>query len=388
LFVEDSDEDAELVLRELRRGGFDVAFERVDTSEAMGAALAERPWDLVLCDYAMPRFSAPAALALMKAALVDLPFFIVSGTIGEEAAVEAMRNGVNDYITKGHLARLVPAVQRELAYRASIAQRAARLAALADLERQALELTRPRAPSNSEAALSALFDSALEHLWMAYQPIVRRRAQEVLGYEALVRAHEVFMSTPLELLNAGERLGRLFDLGRRVRSLVARDAPEAPKDALIFVNLHPADLNDAELVSPSSPLSAIASRVVLEVTERASLARVGDLAKSIAKLRQLGFRIAIDDLGAGYADLTSFAQLEPDFAKLDMALVRGVDKLVRKQSVVRSMLSLCENELNVAVVCEGVETPGEANALAHLGSDLMQGYLFAPAGPGFPSPDW
>jgi len=114
LIVEDSEDDALLLLRELRRGGYDPTSERVDTPEAMDAALDLQIWDIVLSDYAMPRFSMLAALTMIQEKELDLPFVIVSGAIGEEAAVEAMRAGANDYIMKGNLARLVPVIEREL----------------------------------------------------------------------------------------------------------------------------------------------------------------------------------------------------------------------------------------------------------------------------------
>jgi len=114
LIVEDSEDDTILVLRALRRGGYEPTFERVDTPEAMNAALEQQAWDIVLSDYAMPRFSMPAALAMVKEKGLDLPFIIVSGAIGEEAAVAAMRAGAHDYVMKGNLPRLVPAIEREL----------------------------------------------------------------------------------------------------------------------------------------------------------------------------------------------------------------------------------------------------------------------------------
>jgi signal transduction histidine kinase len=113
LLVEDSEDDATLLLRELARG-FDVTHLRVDTPEAMVAALESGPWDLVLSDFSMPRFSAPDALATLQRRGLDLPFIIVSGTVGEDTAVDAMRLGVHDYIVKGKLARLLPAIEREL----------------------------------------------------------------------------------------------------------------------------------------------------------------------------------------------------------------------------------------------------------------------------------
>ncbi len=114
LFVEDSQADALLLARALQRGGFDLISQRVDTPEAMRRALQEEAWDLILCDHSMPHFSAPEALELLKGHGLDVPFIIVSGYIEEETAVAAMKAGAHDYIMKDRLARLVPAVEREL----------------------------------------------------------------------------------------------------------------------------------------------------------------------------------------------------------------------------------------------------------------------------------
>src|SRR5688572_6079607 len=114
LLIEDSDDDAALVVRTLRRGGYDLTYVRVETAEAMRDALAHQVWDLVISDYSMPQFSGPAALQLLQAVGMDLPFIIVSGTIGEETAVTAMKAGAHDFLMKGNLTRLIPAVAREL----------------------------------------------------------------------------------------------------------------------------------------------------------------------------------------------------------------------------------------------------------------------------------
>jgi two-component system, cell cycle sensor histidine kinase and response regulator CckA len=114
LLVEDSPTDAKLVISELKRAGRDVDFERVETADAMRAALERGAWDIVISDWSMPRFSALAALAVLKQSNLDLPFIIVSGTIGEDTAVDAMRAGARDYVLKDKLARLTPAVEREV----------------------------------------------------------------------------------------------------------------------------------------------------------------------------------------------------------------------------------------------------------------------------------
>jgi diguanylate cyclase (GGDEF)-like protein len=114
LLIEDSPDDLALVVMELTRGGYDVDFDRVDTPDALVAALERQSWDIVVADYTMPGFTGTAALTLLRQHDADLPFIFVSGTIGEDAAVAAMRTGAHDYLMKGSLKRLIPAVEREL----------------------------------------------------------------------------------------------------------------------------------------------------------------------------------------------------------------------------------------------------------------------------------
>jgi signal transduction histidine kinase len=114
MLVEDSEDDTQAILRELRRGGYEVEHERVETRPAMQTALAQRAWDLILCDYTLPRFGASDALKTLRQSGLDLPFIIISGTIGEESAVEMLKAGAHDFIVKGRMARLLPAIEREL----------------------------------------------------------------------------------------------------------------------------------------------------------------------------------------------------------------------------------------------------------------------------------
>jgi DNA-binding NtrC family response regulator len=115
VLVEDSEDDARLILHELHRGGYKVTARRVDTPHALASVLADGEWDLVISDHNLPQFSAPAALRLVRERARDLPFIIVSGSMGEDLAVAAMKAGAADYLVKGQLIRLAPAVRRELA---------------------------------------------------------------------------------------------------------------------------------------------------------------------------------------------------------------------------------------------------------------------------------
>jgi signal transduction histidine kinase len=114
LIVEDNEHDAAILIRELKHSGYDLTHERVETEAAMASALAQKTWDLVLSDYALPQFGALAAVRLVEKAKLDLPFIVVSGSVGEEAAVEVMREGAHDFLFKGKFTRMVAVIEREL----------------------------------------------------------------------------------------------------------------------------------------------------------------------------------------------------------------------------------------------------------------------------------
>ncbi len=337
------------------------------------------PFDLIVSDISMPRLTGTAFLRAVRERDLDVPVVLMTGAPSLDTAVEAVEYGAFRYLTK----------PIDLDAFSQVVRKALHLRELARLKREALDLLGAEGRQlGDRASLDARFSNALDRLWMAYQPIVNWPGRTVFAYEALLRSDEPSLRAPADLLDAAERLGRVHDLGRRVRETVARSASKARADALLFVNLHSVDLDDSELLSPSSPLAEIATRVVLEITERASLEGVRDLGTKVGKLRQLGFRIAVDDLGAGYAGLSSFSQLDPEFVKLDMSLIRGVDVSTRKRSVVRAMAQLCRKELAIQVISEGVETAQERDVLAQEGCDLLQGYLFAKPDRGFPEPRW
>jgi len=139
LIVEDSEFDAQMIVSILRKGGYDVSFERVETAEALRKVLHERAWDMILADYNLPDFDAPGALKILQETGLDLPFIIVSGGIGEDIAVSAMKAGAHDYLMKGNLNRLVPAVERELREAANRASQREAKRALQDWQRSCEE---------------------------------------------------------------------------------------------------------------------------------------------------------------------------------------------------------------------------------------------------------
>lgn len=159
LVVEDNEDDAHLLLREIKKGGYEVEYARVETAATMRAALERQAWDLVICDFSLPHFSAPRALELLKESRFDIPFIIASGTIGEESAVNALKAGAHDFIIKGNYARLIPAIERELKEAEIRRERRERereleaIAAVSSILRKAKNLTE---------MLSRLLDQALQ----------------------------------------------------------------------------------------------------------------------------------------------------------------------------------------------------------------------------------
>ena len=114
LIIDDSEQDALLIIRDLEKDGYHPFYERVETDDAMKKALQEKQWDMILCDCNLQKFNAPSAIAVLKEANIDIPLIIISGSVGEDTAAEYMRIGAKDFITKGNLSRLCPAVNREL----------------------------------------------------------------------------------------------------------------------------------------------------------------------------------------------------------------------------------------------------------------------------------
>lgn len=349
-----------------------------DVTTAQNGAEAQRTFahghfDLVLTDISMPECDGLQLLQQVRNTDTDIPVVLITGEPSVGTAVKALECGAFHYLTK-------PVDPKTLD---EVVDKAVCLRRMTLMKRQAADLlSRHRAHADLQQ-LQLNFTRALDTLWMAFQPIVHAQSGLVFGYEALLRSAEPTLPHPGAVLDAAEQLNQLDRLGRAIRGSSARPMLDAPSDAALFVNLHTTDLLDPELVSKAAPLSSIAHRVVLEVTERSSIEKISDVRERVGELRRMGFRIAVDDLGAGYAGLTSFALLEPEIVKLDMSLVRDVHKSATRRKLIHSMSALC-HDMGMLVVGEGVETVEERDTLIDLGCDLLQGYLFAKPGKPFP----
>ena len=376
LLADDDQAVRELLARVLIGMGYEV--DSASDGQRALEFVRTNHYDVIVTDLMMPNLDGLALLRSVREYDLDVPVILLTGMPDFESAVRAVEYGAFRYLVKPvDVDVLVDAVRR-----------AVTVHRIARLRREAIEVVGlPKLQLGDRASLHARFNNALDKLFMVFQPIVNVQTRSVLAYEALVRSGEPALANPVGLLDAADRLGRAHELGRTIRARVRAAAEEAPPDVLLFVNLNAAELNDNELLSGSAPLAGIAERVVLEVTERSALDRVDGLMTRRKKLRDLGFRVAVDDLGAGYAGLSSFSQLDPEFVKLDRSLVQDVGDDPRRLKIVEGIATLCR-ELDMQVICEGVETTSERAAVGDAGVELMQGYLFARPDRGFPTPSW
>ena len=368
LLVDDDEVVQRAYARALGRAGYEVA--AAADSGSAERQIQEHAFDVIVSDIGLPGLDGLQLLRIIRQRDLDVPVLLMTGAPDLATAVAAVEFGALRYLVKP--------IEAEALHKA--VRYAARLHHIARLKRQALAWTAEAGAHGvgDRAALENGFHRALESLFMVYQPIVSWRSRCIYAYESLMRTRESCLPSPPAVIEAAQRLGRQFDLGRQIRNRVAADM--AGRTETVFVNLSAEDLLDEHLHSGGAPLSQQAARVVLEITERTALDDVAEAGTRIAHLRTLGYRVAIDDLGAGYAGLSSFAQLDPEVVKLDMSLIRGLHQSRSKMRLVRSLYEAF-GDLQILVVAEGVETPEERDALAALGADLMQGYLFARPGP-------
>jgi EAL domain-containing protein (putative c-di-GMP-specific phosphodiesterase class I) len=363
LVVDDDPALRKAVRRQLETEGWTVI--AVDSGDAAIEAMrgGREFFDCVVSDVNMPGVTGFDLIAAIRKHDDDVPVLLMTGDPSLDGAVRAINTGAVSYLAK-------PFDQETLG---SAVAAASRRHGVARMQRRAA-LMAQHVLEPEVTDLADRLSRALEQAWMAFQPIVDVTRKRVFAYEALVRTEEATMRRPDVLIAAAERLGRIHELGRTVRAAVAKRVAEVPPDVLVFVNVHGLELTDEDLYT-TSPLVAFAPRIVLEITERIGLDTVSGPERA-ASLRKLGFQIAVDDLGAGYAALGALASLEPEIVKLDMSLVRDLERHATKRRVVGAMATLVR-ELGGRVVAEGVETTAERDAVLECGVDLMQGWLFA-----------
>ena len=306
LIVEDSEDDTLLLVNKLRKEGFDLQFERVETAEEMKSALDARQWDIILSDYSLPRFSGTKALEVLKLSGLDLPFIIVSGTIGEEVAVGAMRAGANDYVLKGNLKRLIPAIKRELI---DAADRRTRREAEAEKARLEDEL---RASHKAEAELKALNEAKTMMLKEVHHRVKNNLMviQSLLAFQMRNIEDEKYRTSFMDAIDRvksmtliHERLQSSEDLrniaaGEYIRNLCNKLIRNYCTTGIVRLTY---DLDDSSIdVDTMIPLGPILNELVSNASKYAfTQEREGELAISLKKLGEREYELAVRDNGIG-----------------------------------------------------------------------------------------
>jgi EAL domain-containing protein (putative c-di-GMP-specific phosphodiesterase class I)/CheY-like chemotaxis protein len=372
LLVEDDEAVRRALGAVLRSRGLRV--HEAATAAAGLAAVAGEDVQLAVVDINLPDADGLEVLESIRKLDPLLPIVIMTGDASVANAQRAIRGRATAFLTKP----IVPSAFVEEVERAMTEGQLARLQ-----HKLFMSKAGSSAMLKDLAATEQSLKTSVSNLFAAYQPIVRAYDRSIFAYEALMRSRGPFVN-PGELLSAAEALGAIENIGRAVRQSIAQTLSDQPsRFEPIFVNLHPMELRADLLLRDDEPLLPFASRIVLEVTERAKLSSEKDLAETLRQLRAAGYRIALDDLGEGFAGLSWLVKLTPDIAKLDMSLVRNIEISRMKRDLVGSLVNVCRRSRTL-LVAEGVETEAEAEILRDMGCDLLQGYLFARPGPPFP----
>jgi EAL domain-containing protein (putative c-di-GMP-specific phosphodiesterase class I) len=347
--------------RALRKEPFRIVA-TTSVSQAM-AALDESDIDVVVADDAMPEMKGCDFLALARDRHPQTVRVMLTGHSDVSTAMAAVNEaGVFRFHTK-------PCDAQQLAQslHAAIAARSKAIG-------------RDASSAAHDASRAKEFVAELTRARVVFQPIVRAATRKVYAYEALIRPAQLSAMSAGVLIENAIVTGMTRELDRFVRTRVAESMEMVPDAAGVFVNVFPSSLTDPDMLSDGNPLAPFRERVVWEITEWAQARSMDGVEEALRYLRRTGYRIAIDDLGSGYSDLTSLASMAPDVTKIDMGLVRDIDTSPTRRAVVAAVVSACAH-IGSKCVAEGIETEAEADTLAALGCELLQGYYFGSPAP-------
>ncbi|MGB0638734.1 MAG: EAL domain-containing response regulator [Myxococcota bacterium] len=357
------DDDA-MVLKSIERvlssAGHEIYTEtRGDSS--LDAAVTQ-PFDAALVDYKLPGIDGLEVLQRLREIQPRCVRMLMTGELVLPLVVTAVNVGkVSRVIEKPFEANTLVETLRE---------------ALTNQDRltKMLQNQRRGGTVQEQRQLTQALEGA--DLRLALQPIVSAATEKVYGYEMLLRSAHPVLDGPGPILAAAERHGMLRELGSVVVARAAEWLMRLPPDARLFMNLHPHELLDSNsLCTRMEVLQMWSDRIVLEITERSNVGENFSWESALERVKEMGFQIAVDDLGSGYAALSMLAELQPHFMKVDMSIVRNVDTDDHKRRLVDLLCSFAE-ATGSKVVAEGVETKAEAAALQDAGVELLQGYLF------------
>lgn len=359
LIVEDDPNLRSVLTTAMERKGYEVieAGDGMEAKNRIGAV----DYDVAIVDYQLPPPDGLEVLRQLRAMQPRCIRVLMSGALDLPVIMDAVNRGeVSRLVAKPfHLDALFDALEEALRERTRLEHLYSRTHHEA-MERQRREL---------EGCFSE------RRLQLAVQPLVEAATGAIHGYEALLRSRHPTLDSPTQVIAAAEAHGMLGRLADWVAAAAASWLRRLPTHLILFINAHPNELSDLTAVKRRfEPLRASAHRLVIEITERSNVLEQTDWRHAIDWLSQHGFRIAIDDLGSGYNSLSVLSELRPAFMKVDMSIVRHIDREEHKQRLVE-LLAQFAQATGSRLVLEGIETEAEAATARRLKVDLLQGYL-------------
>jgi EAL domain-containing protein (putative c-di-GMP-specific phosphodiesterase class I) len=226
-----------------------------------------------------------------------------------------------------------------------------------------------------------------EEVTTRFQPVVDLQRGGVLGYEALSRGPAGAHQSPLNLFEAAAQADLVFELDRHCRRRALQSAKELPPSAKLFLNVFPASMYDpdfqgASLINMLEGLGLGPDRIVLEISEKYAIENYTLFVESLHNFTDMGFSIAVDDIGSGYSGLEKVAHLNPKYLKFDMQLVRDIDASYVRREMARALKAFAD-KMESTIIAEGIEREGELRTCVDLGIDYGQGFLLGRPAEGF-----
>ncbi len=344
----------------LHRNGYEVE-QAENGAEALKKSLGG-PFDAAVVDYQMAPSDGLEFLSQLRNIQPRCLRLLMSGVLDLPVVMHAINHGdVSRVVQKPfRLDSIVRALEELMAARSR----------REDLGRSASDRTR----ENQRRQLDACLSDGLLNL--ALQPIVAAEDRALKGYEALLRSRHPELNNATRVITAAEAHDAIDRLADRVAECALQRLASLPAHLSLFVNMHPAELRDeASVRRRVEPLLAQAHRIVLEITERSHILRMTGWQSAIDFLTRSGFRIAVDDVGAGYNSLSVLAELRPAFIKVDMSITRNIDREERRQRVLELLFRFAR-ATHTQLIVEGIETQAEATSVLSIGADLLQGFLY------------
>jgi EAL domain-containing protein (putative c-di-GMP-specific phosphodiesterase class I) len=359
LVVDDDSIVLNTMLRILRRAGFKPV--GVQGAHAARAALKAERWDLVIADQKLPDGLGLSLLEEVARTTPATGRVLVTGYLELNLAMKAV-NGV----------AVAQVLEKPFSGEALLNTVRDAIAQTNQQGTSELEWN-PRRPADRQALEELLRGAQLR---LALQPIVTAFGGSTVGYEALIRSDHTVLDGPQRILELAARVGMMRQLSQVVLARATEWLFRIPPEQQLFINLHPLELADVgALLTRLEPLQDWSDRIVLEITGACHERWPHQLPGILRQLRNMGFSLALDDLGAGQSALALLAEAEPRFVKIDMSIVRDVHTDNRKRRLVE-LLCHFAGATGAQVVAEGVEVEDEAAVLQDVGVSLMQGYLF------------